>query len=98
MNAELFMLRVVLASVLETSITATNKMANNDVLIPASYLERKIIVKGTWPGSAPAATMQSNTAKAQALELTGPNAGYLNPEKKLGFARISRAHQEVTRL
>jgi hypothetical protein len=42
MNAELVTLMVVLASVVESRITATNMKDNTGVLILASYFEQKV--------------------------------------------------------
>jgi hypothetical protein len=63
MNAELFMLRLVFARVLETRITATNMMDNSGVRILASYLERKVMVNETWPGFALVGTVRSNSIR-----------------------------------
>lgn len=64
MYAELPTLRLVFASVLDTSITTTNKMDIGGARILASYLERKVMVNETWPGFALVGTVRSNSIRA----------------------------------
>ena len=66
MYAELPTLRVVFASVLDTSITATNKTDNSGVRILTSYLERKVMVNEDWPGFALFGTVRSHSIRALA--------------------------------
>jgi hypothetical protein len=70
MAPELFILRVVLANVLETRMTTTNRKDENGDRIFLPYLERKSIVNETGLHFATAGTVQSNSIRAKDPAIT----------------------------